>query len=83
MPHPPTQFTSGGLDPWRPGAVLQPLGPTLPAITTPGASHCQDLRQAKATTLAAVNATQAVIKSYIRRWVIDWPKPGHGHGQHY
>lgn len=69
------------MDPWRPGAVLQPLGPTLPAITTPGASHCMDLRQAKSTTLAAVNATQAAIKSYIRRWVVE-PR-GPGEYQHY
>ena len=63
------QFTSGGIDPWRPGAVLQTLDPTVPALTSAGASHCMDLRQANSNTLASVNATQAVIKAYIREWV--------------
>ena len=69
---PPTcalQFTSGGVDPWRPGAVLQTLDPTVPALTIKGASHCMDLRQANSNTLASVNATQTIIKAYIRKWV--------------
>lgn len=72
-PTPIPQFTSGGVDPWRPGAQLTSLGPTVPALTIPGASHCMDLRSARNTTLAQVNATQAIIKRYIRRWVVDGP----------
>lgn len=37
-----------------------------------------DLRMARSTTLAAVNATQAVIKAYIREWVYNYsPDPWH------
>ena len=37
-----------------------------------------DLRQAGPKTLAAVNATQAVIKAYIRDWVYNSPgEPWH------
>lgn len=63
------QFTTGGIGPWRPGSVLQTLDPTVPALTSAGASHCMDLRQANRNTLASVNATQAIIKAYIRKWV--------------
>ena len=69
LSHSPLQFTSGGVDPWRMGAVLQTLDPTVPALTIPGASHCMDLRQANENTLASVNAAQAIIKAYIRNWV--------------
>jgi hypothetical protein len=62
-------FTSGGVDPWRPGAVLQTLDPTVPALTSAGASHCMDLSWADSNMLASVNATQAIIKAYIREWV--------------
>lgn len=54
----PVQFTSGGVDPWRPGAVLQTLDPTVPALTSAGASHCMDLSWADSNMLASVNATQ-------------------------
>lgn len=65
----PPQFSSGGVDPWRPGNVLQTLGDTVPALTSAGASHCMDLDAANSNTLASVNATQALIKAYIRKWV--------------
>lgn len=75
LPFSPLQFTSGGVDPWRMGAVLQTLDPTVPALTIPGASHCMDLRQANKNTLASVNATQAIIKAYIRNWVYAPQQP--------
>lgn len=49
--------------------MQQTLDETVPALVSAGASHCMDLRQANSNTLATVNATQAIIKAYIRKWV--------------
>ncbi|GBP68071.1 Thymus-specific serine protease [Eumeta japonica] len=62
-------FVNGELDPWHTLGVLEDLGPDVPAVFIPQASHCAEMKPDKPGDSKALITARKYVKNVIKRWI--------------